>query len=132
MLVRPSVLVVDDDEDSAFVLEAALELAGFSVRVAFSCREARAALETAPADALVSDLSLGDGDAFDLLASLRSNRPRVAILVTGYGSEEDKARSKAAGFCAHLVKPVQLAQLEHTLRAAVAAPGPPASNPPET
>jgi DNA-binding NtrC family response regulator len=114
-----TVVVVDDDEDNVFVLEAALQQAGFAVRVARSCREAREVLDASPADALVSDFSLGDGDALELLASLGVRRPRVAVLVTGYGSVEDQQRSRAAGFHAHLVKPVAMDQLERTLRIAL-------------
>ena len=119
-MLKPTVVVVDDDEDNVFVLEALLEKAGFSVKVAHSCREAREVLEATPADALVSDLSLGDGDALELLASLGARRPRVAVLVTGYGSAEDLERSRAAGFHAHLVKPIAVEQLERALRSGLA------------
>jgi CheY-like chemotaxis protein len=111
-----SVMVVDDDEDNALVLEAALELAGFQVTVARSLHDARAALAQTSVDVLVSDYSLGDG----------AKRPRVAVLVTGYGSPEDRERSEAAGFDAHLLKPVAFDELERTIRdklAAVARPG---------
>jgi CheY-like chemotaxis protein len=111
-----SVLVVDDDEDNALVLEAALQFAGFEVTVARSLREARAVLSERAVDALVTDYSLGDGDAVELVSSLGSRRPRVAILVTGYGAPEDRERSLAAGFDAHLLKPVGLHELERTVR----------------
>jgi CheY-like chemotaxis protein len=114
-----TVLVVDDDEDNVAVLELALNAAGFSVKVAGSLREARAVLASSPVDALVTDYSLGDGNAVDLMASLGERRPRVAILVTGYGSAEDHERSRAAGFDAHLVKPIVLDQLEPLLRSAL-------------
>lgn len=111
-----TVLVVDDDEDNALVLEAALEQSGFDVTVARSLHDARATLERIPIDVLVTDYSLGDGDAIELLSSLGSRRPRVAVLVTGYGSQEDRVRSQAAGFDAHLVKPVALEELEDAIR----------------
>lgn len=111
------VLVVDDDEDNAAVLQMSLEGNGFHVKVASSVAEARAELTSSSFDALVTDLSLGDGSALELLASLtKETRPRVAILVTGYGADEDRARSAAAGFDAHLVKPVEIGALERTLR----------------
>jgi CheY-like chemotaxis protein len=118
-MLNPTVVVVDDDEDNAYVLQALLQHAGFSVKVARSCREAREVLGEAPVDALVSDFSLGDGDALELMASLGESRPRVAVLVTGYGSPEDQARSRAAGFHAHLVKPIAANQLERALRDAL-------------
>ncbi len=113
---KPTVLVLDDDEDNVQILEAALQASGYDVRMARSCAEARALLAAAPADALVTDFSLGDGDALELIAALGSNRPKVAVLVTGYGSAEDQARSRAAGFNAHLVKPIALEDLEGALR----------------
>jgi len=111
-----TVMVVDDDEDNALVLEAALQLAGFEVTVARSLHNARAVLAQTSVDVLVTDYSLGDGDAVELMASLGTRRPRVAILVTGYGSPEDRDRSEAAGFDAHLLKPVALEELERTIR----------------
>jgi DNA-binding NtrC family response regulator len=123
-MAEPLVVVVDDDDDNALVMEAALESAGFAVKVALSLREARALLATVTADALVSDYSLGDGNAFELLESLGSRRPRVAILVTGHGGAEHECRSRKAGFVAHFVKPVTLAALEKTLWAALAMTSP--------
>lgn len=115
-MLKPTVLVLDDDEDNVQILEAALVSSGFEVRMARSCAEARELLETAPVDALVTDFSLGDGDALELIADLGPRRPKVAVLVTGYGSPEDQARSRAAGFDAHLVKPIALDELEAALR----------------
>jgi DNA-binding response OmpR family regulator len=130
-MIKPTVVIVDDDEDNVLVLEAALEVAGFDVRIARSLREARSVLESSPADALVTDYALGDGNAVDLLSGLGARRPRVAVLVSGYGSPEDIARSREAGFDAHFVKPLELGQLERALRAALARPArePTSSNP---
>lgn len=119
-MTKPRVLVLDDDEDNLLILEAALETSGFLVRGARSCAEAEAILrEDASTDALVTDLRLGDGTAFDLVNALGAKRPRVAVLVTGFGSAEDRRLSAAAGFQAHLVKPVTLELLERTLRSAL-------------
>jgi CheY-like chemotaxis protein len=111
-----SVMVVDDDEDNALVLEAALALAGFEVTVARSLHDARAALGRSMVDVLVTDYSLGDGDAVELIRSHGTWRPRVVVLVTGYGSPEARERSRAAGFDAHLLKPVTFGELEKTIR----------------
>jgi DNA-binding NtrC family response regulator len=111
-----TVVVVDDDEDNVFVLEMGLQSAGFEVKTARSLSEARAVLEAGGADALVTDYSLGDGTAVELLTALGAKRPRLAILVTGHSDAEHFAESRAAGFDAHLVKPIDLGQLERTLR----------------
>jgi CheY-like chemotaxis protein len=120
-----TVMVVDDDEDNALVLEAALERVGFEVTVARSMQDACAVLAERAVDVLVTDYSLGDGDAVELIGMLGARRPRVAVLVTGYGSPEDRARSRAAGFNAHLLKPVSFAELERTIvdKLAENAPG---------
>lgn len=110
------VLVVDDDEDNALVLEAALERAGFEVAVARSMHDACSVLADRAVDVLVTDYSLGDGNAVELIGALGTSRPRVAVLVTGYGSPEDRARSRAAGFDAHLLKPVSFDALLRAIR----------------
>jgi CheY-like chemotaxis protein len=115
-----TVLVLEDDEDNLLVLEAALEMHGFSVRSARSCAEAEAVLARGDVDALVSDYSLADDNAVDWLKRLGPRRPRVALLVTGYGDSEARAASHAAGFQAHLVKPIAPADLDRELRAALA------------
>jgi CheY-like chemotaxis protein len=122
-MLRTTVVVVDDDEDNVMVLELGLQSAGFDVKAARSVGEARALLEAGHADALVTDYSLGDGTAIDLLAALGTKRPRLAILVTGHSDPEHLAESRAAGFDAHLVKPIDLRQLERTLRGTDAADG---------
>ncbi len=115
-----TVLVLEDDEDSLLVLEAALEMQGFSVRCARSCAEAEAALGAGGVDALVSDYSLTDCNAVDWLRALGDRRPRVALLVTGHSEPEAREASRAAGFDAHLVKPITPADLERQLRTALA------------
>jgi DNA-binding response OmpR family regulator len=112
-----TVVVVDDDEDNVGVLEVGLQTAGFEVKTARSVREALELLAAGHVDALVTDYTLGDGTALDLLASLGANRPRLAIVVTGRSSPEDVELSRAAGFDAHLVKPINFGELELMLRA---------------
>lgn len=115
-----TVLVLEDDEDNLLVLEAALEMQGFAVRCARSCAEAEAALGEGGVDALVSDYSLTDCNAVDWLRALGDRRPRVALLVTGHSEPEAREASRAAGFVAHLVKPITPADLERQLRTALA------------
>jgi DNA-binding response OmpR family regulator len=113
---RAVVLVVDDDRDHLLMLEAVLDATGYDVVTASSCAEGRAILESRAVDALVSDLSLGDGDALDLLARLpASQRPRVALVLSGFDASEDVDRTLRAGFDAHLVKPTAIDQLRDLL-----------------
>lgn len=121
-MLKSRVLVLDDDEDNRSILEAVLSREGFQVTTAASSAEAQAMLAESPVDALVTDLSLGDGTAFELMDALGAKRPKVAVLVTGFDSSEDRARAKAVGFDAHLVKPIDLAALRNALTSALGAP----------
>ena len=74
-------------------------------------------------DILISDLGLPDGHGHDLLAEFRRTQPHlIGVALSGYGSEEDRARSHASGYSNHLVKPVSIADLnvviEHVLTTA--------------
>jgi CheY-like chemotaxis protein len=76
------------------------------------------AFETAPApfDLLISDLGLPDGSGHDLMRELaRRPNPIRAIALSGFGTEEDIQRSMAAGFKAHLTKPVPMATLRQMI-----------------
>jgi CheY-like chemotaxis protein len=121
------VLVVDDDDANLRVMEMVLCSFGFDVCLAASCAEARACLDAAWFDVLVTDLSLGDGNALTLLGALGARRPRVAIVVTGHTGPEHRARSYAAGYDAHLTKPLALDELERVLLRGVASQRAPSS-----
>jgi DNA-binding response OmpR family regulator len=108
---RPIVLVVDDDEDHVMMLEASFDAAGYAVVTAGSFADASAKLLSCPIDALVADLTLGDGSALDLLTPLGDRRPRVAVVLSGFDRPEDFERARAAGYDAHLVKPTSFDRL---------------------
>jgi CheY-like chemotaxis protein len=112
---RPLVLVVDDDEDHLLMLEALLEGAGYGVVTAASCAAGRKVLLERTIDALLSDLSLGDGTALDLLRDIGARRPRFAVVLSGFDSPEDVARTLDAGYDAHLAKPTPVELLRETL-----------------
>lgn len=104
------ILVVEDNHDSASSLRKLLELCGYSVTVAYSGSEGLQAAQKMVPDIVLCDIGLPDSDGYELAAALRSNpvtaRARL-IAVTAYGSEQDRQRSREAGFQLHLVKPVQ-------------------------
>jgi CheY-like chemotaxis protein len=115
MALNPLVLVVDDDEDHATMLEIALESMGFSVIAAHSVAAARDVLRTRDVDALVSDLSLGDGTCLDIVSS-GVRRPRVGIVLSGSEPPSDVEPYRIAGFTVHLVKPTAVADLSRAIR----------------
>jgi signal transduction histidine kinase/ActR/RegA family two-component response regulator len=108
------ILVVDDNEDAASMLAMLLEALGHRVMVEHSSRKA---LERARQDApqvCILDIGLPEIDGIELARRLRA-RPETAssllIAVTGYGQDQDRRQTRAAGFDFHLVKPADLKQL---------------------
>jgi CheY-like chemotaxis protein len=78
--------------------------------------EALAAAAGRPIDIVISDLGLPDGTGNELMQQLRDTYGLSGIALSGYGMDEDIARSRESGFVAHLIKPVDFHQLERTLR----------------
>ena len=124
-LANVRVLYVEDEPDIAEGGQLLLSRLGASVEL---CLDAETALERVTAggfDVLLSDLDLGDGHtAFELLSRLRSfphGRSIPAVLLSAYGSEGDRAKSRDAGFIAHLVKPADPNLVARTLLEAMAA-----------
>jgi len=72
-------------------------------------------------DLLVSDLGLPDGHGNDLMSSLHKTSTIRGIAVSGFGTEEDVARSLAAGFELHLAKPVGAQRLKAAINEIAAA-----------
>jgi CheY-like chemotaxis protein len=115
---RRHVLVVEDSEDNRAMLQDLLEMDGFEVDVAATGPEAvTQALSLRPQIAIV-DIGLPLMDGFEVARRVRAVLGGSISLValTGYGQAEDRQRTAAAGFDAHLTKPVDLAELEAVLR----------------
>jgi signal transduction histidine kinase/ActR/RegA family two-component response regulator len=113
------VLVVDDNEDAAAMLKQALEELGYRVETAHDGPSAlRIAAEFRPDIALL-DIGLPVMDGYELAQRLRAEsvKPPRLLAVTGYGQATDRQRSAAAGFEAHLVKPLDLERLERAMTA---------------
>jgi len=115
------VLVADDNRDSAESLGMLLELAGHRVRLAYDGQEALdAAAEFLP-EVLLLDIGLPRMDGYEVAARLRRDSRHDGMLlvaVTGYGTESDRDRGKAAGFDHHLVKPVDPVALRELIAGA--------------
>lgn len=104
------ILVVDDNIDAADSLAMLLRLEGHEVETAYSAHGALEATERLKPDVVVLDIGLPQLDGYEVARQLRAN-PTLSgmqlIALTGYGQNEDRARSIAAGFDAHFTKPVQ-------------------------
>ena len=100
---RVRMLLVEDNEDAALAMTMSLEYMGYDVVHAPTLRAAVAVGTQQPFDVIVTDLGLPDGSGLELGPALAERAPLIAL--SGFGSAEDVARSIAAGFVAHLVKP---------------------------
>ncbi len=119
------VLVVDDNEDSADSLSMLLELMGHDTRTAY---DGLAAVETATAfrpNVILLDIGLPKLNGYDACRRIREQQWEetvVIIALTGWGQDEDKCRSKEAGFNFHMVKPVDPAALEKLMAGLLMVP----------
>jgi CheY-like chemotaxis protein len=109
------ILIVDDNRDSADSLAVLLRILGHEVRQAYDGLEGfAAALEFLP-DVLLLDIGLPGMNGYEVAKRIRSEnglRSVRIVAVSGYGSDEDRQRARAAGFDDYLVKPLELASLE--------------------
>jgi signal transduction histidine kinase/CheY-like chemotaxis protein len=108
---RRRILIVDDNEDAAWILAESLSHIGHDVQCAHDGPSAlRVALEHVPEIALL-DIGLPVMDGYELASRLQA-QPGISgirlIALTGYGQAGDRQRSNDAGFAAHLVKPISL------------------------
>jgi signal transduction histidine kinase/CheY-like chemotaxis protein len=111
-----AILIVDDNGDAAEMLGEVLESHGYRVRVASSGPDALELVEAFEPRAALLDIGLPVMDGYELAAKLRARFPDIRLAaLTGYGQREDRERSVAAGFDAHLVKPVSVANVTETL-----------------
>jgi CheY-like chemotaxis protein len=110
------VLVVEDDRDARELIVEILEQAGASVRGVPSVAKALEAMLAFRPQLLVSDIAMPDEDGYSLMrriraldAALGSEIPSIAL--TAFTRAEDRKRALAAGFTAHIAKPVDVAHL---------------------
>ena len=111
-------LVVDDNRDSAETMAAVLRLLGSDARAVYDGEQALDWAQRFHPDVVLLDLNMPEVNGYAVLRRLRElpmqRRPYVAAM-TGYGHVGDRARTLAAGFDAHLIKPVDVEQLREML-----------------
>ncbi|MGH7713835.1 MAG: hybrid sensor histidine kinase/response regulator, partial [Gemmatimonadaceae bacterium] len=103
------ILVADDSPDSLESLTLVLQLRGNEVRAASDGVRAVAEAEAFRPDVILLDIGMPQMNGFDACRRIRASewgRSALLIALTGWGQEEDRERSRAAGFDHHLVKPV--------------------------
>ena len=121
------VLVVDDEPDARDLIKRILSDCNATVTTADSARAALDAFRATAPNVLVSDLGMPDMDGFGLLAEVRKLGVAAgggvpAVALTAFARSEDRLRALAAGFAAHISKPVEPSQLIATVANMVAGP----------
>jgi CheY-like chemotaxis protein len=105
------VLVVDDNVDAAELLAQLLSEDGYAAMAVHDGPSALAAAEVLQPHVALLDIGLPVMDGYELARRFAAH-PRLRqvrlVAVTGYGQDADRARSLAAGFAAHLVKPIDI------------------------
>jgi signal transduction histidine kinase/CheY-like chemotaxis protein len=110
-------LVVEDHVTTLNALTQLLRRDGHRVIGVATMTAALAVATEHSFDLIISDLGLPDGTGTELMENLRATYGVRGIALSGYGMEEDLNRSKAAGFVAHLIKPVSITELRRVLAA---------------
>jgi PAS domain S-box-containing protein len=112
------VLVVDDNRDSAESMSLMLGLLGSEVRMAHDGLEAIKAAEAFRPEVILMDIGMPRLNGFDATRRIREQswgRDTAIVALTGWGQSADRQKSKEAGCDGHLVKPVELRDLERLL-----------------
>jgi PAS domain S-box-containing protein len=105
------VLVIDDNRDSADSATEVLRLLGNKVECAYDGESGIALAGRFRPHMILLDLAMPGMDGYEARRRLRAEpgaETAVLVAMTGFGNEEDKRRTRAAGFDAHLTKPVEL------------------------
>ncbi len=108
------VLLADDNRDACDSLEMLLTLEGYEVRTAYDGEAALALLAQFRPDVALLDIGMPNMNGYELAAAVRKHPwggDIHLVAVTGWGQPDDRRRSLEAGFNAHLVKPVDFAEV---------------------
>ena len=118
------VLIIEDEADSALLIQTFLESLGYQTEIAFNGIEGIALARQFSPDVILSDISLTQAmDGYTVARTIRSDSELnsiALIAISGYGQPEDKEKAKAAGFDAHLTKPLNLNRLESSIAEKIA------------
>jgi CheY-like chemotaxis protein len=106
-----SIVLADDNRDSAESLKMLLELEGHAVQAAHDGEEAFALVESVRPRVVLLDIGMPKLNGYEVAAKIRMQawgRELRLIALTGWGQSQDRRRAAEAGFDHHLTKPVEL------------------------
>jgi PAS domain S-box-containing protein len=112
------ILVVDDNVDAAMSLAVLLGLLGHETRTAHDGLEAMAVADQFKPDVALLDIGMPKLNGYETARRMRQEtwgQQMLLVALTGWGQETDRARSDDAGFNSHLVKPVDIAEIQRVL-----------------
>jgi PAS domain S-box-containing protein len=109
------ILLVEDHRDTRRTLSRLLTHFGHEVLAADNVRNALEIIASGELDVLLCDIGLPDGSGYEVISQAKRKQSIKAVALTGFGTEEDIRRSKEAGFDFHLVKPIDLHELQTVL-----------------
>ena len=114
-------LVVDDHHDTCLGMKMMLERRGYQITLAHTAEQAveKAGQETF--DLLISDIGLPDRSGYELMYELKQSKGLRGIALTGFGTEHDVTKARAAGFSEHLTKPINFERLEAAIQSLLKA-----------
>jgi signal transduction histidine kinase/CheY-like chemotaxis protein len=111
------ILLVEDHEDTSRIMSMLLRGLGHGVKTAPNMAAALEASAAESFDLVISDIGLPDGSGIELMRQLKQRHAELrGIALSGFGMEDDVARSKQAGFVEHITKPVNFQRLEGVIR----------------
>ena len=106
------ILLLEDHEPTRLTMLRLLKLRGHNVGCAASLAEARELASREKWQLVISDLGLSDGSGYTFMQEIRASQGIPGLALSGYGTESDIAKSLEAGFTQHLVKPLNIQELE--------------------
>nr|WP_269117364.1 response regulator [Ramlibacter monticola] len=117
-------MVVDDNADAAESLGVLLDIEGHAAHIAHTGAEALQIAREHSLDIVFLDIGLPDMSGYDVARRLRllpGMQETLLVALTGWGTQDDRQRTREAGFDRHLTKPAELPAVEELLHSAAQA-----------
>jgi CheY-like chemotaxis protein len=116
-ITKRRVLLIDDILDIAKSFSMLLKKQGHEVYIAESGAEALCCVRSKNPEFVVSDIGMSDMSGYEIARKVKCIDPKIILIaVTGYGSDEDRKKSEEAGFDYHLVKPIEIKELNDIIK----------------
>ncbi|HUQ52730.1 MAG TPA: ATP-binding protein [Gammaproteobacteria bacterium] len=115
---RRRILVVDDNKDAAVTLALLLGMLGHDTRTAYDGLEAIEVAREFRPEVVLLDIGMPRLNGYDTARRLRGEpwgREMLLVALSGWGQDADRLKSSSAGFDIHLVKPVDVAEIQRLL-----------------